>query len=59
MDDLKNKLEKVLQEHQRESGLHMIGGQARLIERLLHVLEPSAADADSRKEWGHEPDGCH
>jgi hypothetical protein len=59
MENLKDKLEKVLQEHQRESGLHMIGGQARLIQRLLQVMDPKAADAEaSREEWGREPDGC-
>jgi hypothetical protein len=39
MADLRERLEKVLAEHQRESGLHMIGGRERLIQRLLKELE--------------------
>jgi len=39
MESLKEKLEKVLEEHQRESGLHVIGGRTQLLERLLQVLD--------------------
>ena len=39
MQNLKEKLEKTLEEHQRESGLHMIGGRERLVARLLKVLD--------------------
>jgi len=39
MENLKEKLEKTLEEHQRESGLHMIGGRERLVARLLKVLD--------------------
>jgi len=38
MDELREKLEKVLAEHQKESGLHMIGGCEKLIQRLLFEL---------------------
>jgi hypothetical protein len=38
MDELREKLQRVLAEHQRESGLHMIGGCEKLIERLLLEL---------------------
>jgi len=41
MDELREKLQKVLAEHQRESGLHMIGGCERLIQRLLQALRPA------------------
>ena len=41
MDELREKLQKVLAEHQRESGLHMIGGCERLIQRLLEELRPA------------------
>jgi len=41
MENLKEKLEKTLEEHQRESGLHMIGGRDRLVARLLKVLDPT------------------
>lgn len=40
MEDLREKLESELAEHQRESGLHVIGGRDRLIQRLLNVLGP-------------------
>ena len=40
MADLREKLESELAEHQRESGLHVIGGRDRLIQRLLNVLSP-------------------
>jgi hypothetical protein len=46
MDNLKEKLEQTLEEHQRESGLHMIGGRERLVARLLKVLEPSSHNID-------------
>ncbi|HKW19193.1 MAG TPA: hypothetical protein VJO35_16925 [Terriglobales bacterium] len=39
MTDLENKLNNILEEHQHESGLHMIGGRRRLIERLAQFFE--------------------
>ena len=39
MENLKEMLEKTLEEHQRESGLHVIGGRERLLARLLKVLD--------------------
>jgi hypothetical protein len=39
MNQLERSLNRVLQEHQQESGLHMIGGQRRLIDRLMHLFE--------------------
>jgi len=39
MNDLERGLSKVLEEHQHESGLHMIGGRRRLIDRLLQFFE--------------------
>jgi len=39
MTDLERDLTRVLDEHQHESGLHVIGGQKRLIERLVEFLE--------------------
>ena len=39
MTELETKLNHILEEHQHESGLHMIGGQRRLIERLAHFVE--------------------
>ena len=39
MTELENKLNNILEEHQHESGLHMIGGRRRLIERLAQFFE--------------------
>jgi hypothetical protein len=53
MDGLRERLEKVLAEHQRESGLHMIGGRERLIQRLLKELDSTplgCASSDSNAE---------
>lgn len=39
MTELENKLNNLLEEHQHESGLHMIGGRRRLIDRLVKFVE--------------------
>ena len=39
MTEREQALSKLLDEHQHESGLHMIGGRKRLIERLLAFIE--------------------
>jgi hypothetical protein len=39
MNELERSLNQVLQEHQHESGLHMIGGQRRLVDRLVQFFE--------------------
>ena len=39
MTDLENKINNILEEHQHESGLHMIGGRRRLIDRLVQFFE--------------------
>jgi len=39
MNDLERGLNRVLEEHQHESGLHMIGGRRRLIDRLMQFFE--------------------
>jgi len=39
MTDLERSLNKVLEEHRHESGLHIIGGQQRLIDRLIEFFE--------------------
>jgi hypothetical protein len=39
MTELETKLNDILEEHQHESGLHMIGGRRRLIERLAQFFE--------------------
>jgi hypothetical protein len=42
MTDLEVKLNNILEEHQHESGLHMIGGRRRLIDRLVQFFEQDA-----------------
>ena len=39
MSELENKINHILEEHQHESGLHMIGGRRRLIDRLVQFVE--------------------
>ena len=39
MTELEAKLNRILQEHQQESGLNMIGGQRKLVARLLAFCE--------------------
>lgn len=39
MTDLETKINNILEEHQHESGLHMIGGRRRLIDRLVQFFE--------------------
>jgi hypothetical protein len=44
MTELETKLNHLLEEHQHESGLHMIGGRRRLIDRLVKFLEDLKAE---------------
>lgn len=39
MPELEESLNRVLEEHQHESGLHIIGGRRRLIDRLVQLFE--------------------
>jgi hypothetical protein len=39
MTELERSISKVLEEHRHESGLHIIGGQQRLIDRLVQFFE--------------------
>jgi hypothetical protein len=57
MENLKKKLEKTLEEHQRESGLHMIGGRERLVARLLKVLDPPVSSAGNADHVQSDEDG--
>jgi hypothetical protein len=43
MNELESGLNKVLEEHQHESGLHIIGGRNRLIARLAEFFEQMAS----------------
>lgn len=46
MNELENGLNKVLEEHQHESGLHIIGGRNRLIARLAEFFEQMVVHDD-------------
>jgi hypothetical protein len=37
--ELETNLNRILEEHQHESGLHIIGGRRRLIDRLVQFFE--------------------
>jgi len=39
MTELERSLKQVFEEHRHESGLHIIGGQQRLIDRLVQFFE--------------------
>jgi hypothetical protein len=46
MTDLERDLSKVLGEHRHESGLHVIGGERRLIDRLVEFFEHGLKQQD-------------
>ena len=57
MDELREKLKKILAEHQRESGLHMIGGCEKLIQRLLQELRSAPWGQGVSESHLTEPNG--
>jgi hypothetical protein len=50
MSELERNLNRILQEHQHESGLHMIGGQRRLLDRLVEFFEERKDPAEKDKD---------
>jgi len=54
MSELESGLNKVLEEHQHESGLHIIGGRNKLIARLTEFFEHLVTnqDGDSNQATG-------
>jgi hypothetical protein len=44
MTELESGLNKILEEHQHESGLHVIGGRRRLVDRLVQFFEEFRPD---------------
>lgn len=54
MSELEAKLNRILQEHQQESGLHMIGGQRKLVARLLAFCEELLQEAAAHPEVSAE-----
>jgi hypothetical protein len=47
MTDLKKNLNQVLEEHRHESGLHVIGGEGRLLDRLVQFFEEELKQKES------------
>jgi hypothetical protein len=53
MSNLEQGLNRILQEHQQESGLHMIGGKQRLIDRLKEFFEEQHQAENEKAEQQH------
>jgi|GEM_PF-1709552 len=54
--ELETNLNRILEEHQHESGLHIIGGRRRLIDRLVQFFEelrPENSEPRLRREQNH------
>ena len=49
MTELENQLNHILEEHQHESGLHVIGGRRRLIDRLVRFFEEQTKSPSARE----------
>jgi hypothetical protein len=55
MSELEQNLNKILEEHQHESGLHMIGGRRRLIDRLVQFFEEGTKSGrEDSTDTGHD-----
>jgi hypothetical protein len=54
VSELETNLNKILEEHQHESGLHMIGGRKKLIDRLVQFFEESPKAQASSTRTGKE-----
>ncbi len=54
MSELESGLHKVLEEHQHESGLHIIGGRNKLVARLAEFFEHLAqSEQQAKRETAH------
>lgn len=54
MSELESGLHKVLEEHQHESGLHIIGGRNKLVARLAEFFEHLAHnEQDGKQQTAH------
>ena len=54
MNELESSLNKILEEHQHESGLHVIGGRRRLVDRLMEFFEQGMKPENSDPGLGRE-----
>lgn len=50
MSELENRLNRILEEHQHESGLHMIGGRHKLLDRLVRFCEQELRPEEPRSQ---------
>jgi hypothetical protein len=48
MSELESGIHKILEEHQHESGLHIIGGRNKLVARLAEFFEQMTHDDQAR-----------
>lgn len=54
MSDLERSLNQVLEDHRHESGLHVIGGQRRLLRRLMEFFEEEISEKKPQLKAEHE-----
>ena len=54
MNQLESGLNKILEEHQHESGLHVIGGRRRLVDRLMQFFEEFKPEETPDSRLGRE-----
>ena len=54
MSELESGLNKILEEHQHESGLHVIGGRRRLVDRLMQFFEEFKPEETPDTRLGRE-----
>ena len=54
MNQLESGLNKILEEHQHESALHVIGGRRRLIDRLVEFFEEGLKPEPPATRYGRE-----
>ena len=52
--ELEQSLSKLLDEHQQEDGLHMIGGRQKLIHRLVEFFETGLKVNEREHEHEHD-----
>jgi hypothetical protein len=50
MSELESGIHKILEEHQHESGLHIIGGRNKLVARLAEFFEQMTHDDQARNQ---------
>ena len=53
MTELEQELSRVLEEHRHESGLHVIGGQRRPLDRLVESFEQGLGKTGSEQDQAH------